>query len=214
MAACCSQARAVFAAETRGCSSSGPSSTASASTRWSARRAGGVQKMVAERKGHLGTRLVVVETAAVASKQRTAGLVVEAAKRVSTGRSYALSSTLNIEEGKEEEVTTLCKGIVAWALEKMVRIKCSLGLVRISSFDSPGLHSDHALGYRIVQKDRQSGIQGFECNVDAFEKNTLHFWEIYESFPTMNDVRASPEHTTFVMDVGSETLVLIRVCFS
>lgn len=127
MAACCSQA--VFAAETtsfavgstRGCSSSGSSSTACASTRWSAKRAGGVQKMVAERKGHLGTRLVVVETAAVASKQRAMGLVVEAAKRISTGRSYALSSTLKIEEGKEEEVTALCKSIVEWALEKKVR---------------------------------------------------------------------------------------------
>ncbi|KAG0576607.1 hypothetical protein KC19_5G093500 [Ceratodon purpureus] len=174
MAACCSQARAVFAAETssispRGCSSSGSSSTASASTRWSGRRVGGVQKMMAERKGHLGTRLTVVETGAVASKQRATGLVIEAAKRISTGRSYALSSTLKIEEGKEEEVTALCKGIVEWALEKM--------------------------------KDRKSGIQGFECNVDAFEKNTFHFWEIYESFPTMNDVRASPEHTKFVMDV-------------
>lgn len=82
-----------------------------------------------------------------------------------------MSSTLKIEEGKEEEVTALCKSIVEWALEK--------------------------------KNDKKSGIQGFECNVDAFEKNTLHFWEIYESFPTMNDVRASPEHTKFVMDVRS-----------
>ena len=53
------------------------------------------------------------------------------------------------------------------------------------------------------QKDRKSGIQGFECNVDPFEKNTFHFWEIYESFTTMNDVRASPEHTQFVVDVSA-----------
>lgn len=54
-----------------------------------------------------------------------------------------------------------------------------------------------------LQKDRKSGIQGFECNVDPFEKNTFHFWEIYESFTTMNDVRASPEHTQFVVDVSA-----------
>lgn len=54
-----------------------------------------------------------------------------------------------------------------------------------------------------MQKDRKSGIQGFECNVDPFEKNTFHFWEIYESFTTMNDVRASPEHTQFVVDVSA-----------
>lgn len=53
----------------------------------------------------------------------------------------------------------------------------------------------------MAQKDRKSGIQNFECNVDTYEKNTLHFWEIYESFTTMNDARASPEHTKFVMDV-------------
>lgn len=166
MTACCSQARAVFAAET---SSYAGATTASSSTRWSVViNAGNVQqKMV--KGGHLGTRLVVVETGLVASKRRATGLVVEAAKRISTGRSYALSSTLKIEEGKEEEVTALCKSVMEWAQEKM--------------------------------KDRKSGIQGFECNVDAFEKNTLHFWEIYESFPTMNDVRASPEHTKFVMDV-------------
>lgn len=55
----------------------------------------------------------------------------------------------------------------------------------------------------MIQQDRKSGMQGFECNVDAFDKNTLHFWEIYESFPCMNDFRASPEHTKFVMDVRS-----------
>ncbi|XP_024376609.1 uncharacterized protein [Physcomitrium patens] len=176
MATCCSQAGAVLAAETsaygagsmRSCSSLGSSCSASAGTRWSGTRAGGVQKMV-ERKGFLGTRLAIVETGAVGSKQKAVGLVVEAAKRISTGRSYALSSTLKFEEGKEEEVTALCKGIVSWAHGKM--------------------------------QDRKSGMQGFECNVDAFDKNTLHFWEIYESFPCMNDFRASPEHTKFVMDV-------------
>lgn len=119
MAACCSQARAVLAAET---TSAVSTTRGSSSTRWSAKRAGGVQKMVAERKGHLGTRLVVVETGSVASKQRATGLVVEAAKRISTGRSYALSSTLKIEEGKEEEVTALCKSIVEWAQEKRVSL--------------------------------------------------------------------------------------------
>ena len=83
--------------------------------------------MVAERKEHLGTRLMVVETGAVACKRNPAGLVVEAAKRVSSGRSYALSCTLKIEEGKEEEVTALCKSIVEWAQEKKVRIRWSLG---------------------------------------------------------------------------------------
>jgi len=153
MAACCSQARAVLAAE-----------TSSSTTRLSASKRCGVKM---GKGGHLGTRLVVVEKA-TGSRVAT-GLVVEAAKRISTGRSYALSSTLKIEEGNEEAVTALCKSIVQWAQEK--------------------------------QKDRKSGIEGFECNVDAFEKNTLHFWEIYESFPTMNDVRASPEHTKFMMDV-------------
>jgi len=122
MAACCSQARAVWAAETSSYAAAAAASTASSSTRWSARRyAGGVQqKMV--KGGHLGTKLVVVETGLVASssKQRTTGLVVEAANRIFTGRSYALSSTLKIEEGKEEEVTALCKSIVSWAQEKMV----------------------------------------------------------------------------------------------
>lgn len=65
----------------------------------------------------------------------------------------------------------------------------------------------------MAQKDRKSGIQGFECNVDAFEKNTLHFWEIYESFPTMNDVRASPEHTKFMMDVRLLTPYLLLLAF-
>ena len=60
-----------------------------------------------------------------------------------------------------------------------------------------------------MQKDRKSGIQGFQCNVNAFENNTLHFWKIYESFPTMNDVRASHEYTKFMMDVCSETPPLI-----
>uniref|UniRef100_A0A7I4F6B0 ABM domain-containing protein n=1 Tax=Physcomitrium patens TaxID=3218 RepID=A0A7I4F6B0_PHYPA len=177
MAGFCVQARAVLAAEkssyvvgsTRGCSSSGSSPASNAGIRWAPKTPGGMQKMMAERKGHLGTRVVLVETAAVVTKQRATGLVVEAAKRISTGRSYALSSTLKIEAGKEEEATALCKSIVEWALEKM--------------------------------NDRRSGIQGFECNVDAFDKNTFHFWEIYESFVAMNDIRASPEHTKFVMDV-------------
>lgn len=69
--------------------------------------------------GHLGTRLVVVEKATAGVRVAT-GLVVEAAKRISTGRSYALSSTLKIEEGNEEEVTALCKSIVQWAQEKQV----------------------------------------------------------------------------------------------
>lgn len=65
----------------------------------------------------------------------------------------------------------------------------------------------------MVQNDRRSGIQGFECNVDAFDKNTFHFWEIYESFVAMNDIRASPEHTKFVMDVCfASLLVLCHSC--
>ncbi|BBN14298.1 hypothetical protein MPTK1_6g10490 [Marchantia polymorpha subsp. ruderalis] len=103
------------------------------------------------------------------SKSVNTGLVVEAAKRVQTGRSYVLSSTLNIEEGKEEEVAALCKDILVWAEEK--------------------------------KNVKGSGITVFECNVDPFEKNVFHFWERYDSFQIMNDIRASPEHTKFLNDV-------------
>jgi hypothetical protein len=53
-------------------------------------------------------------------KYRAGGLVVEAAKRVASGRSYVLSSTLKIQEGNEEEVSSLCKSILQWAVEKQV----------------------------------------------------------------------------------------------
>lgn len=46
------------------------------------------------------------------------GLRVEAAKRVQTGRSYVLTSTLVAEEGKEEQVIELCKGILRWGDSK------------------------------------------------------------------------------------------------
>ncbi|KAL3691364.1 hypothetical protein R1sor_005015 [Riccia sorocarpa] len=97
------------------------------------------------------------------------GFVVEAAKRIQTGRSYVLSSTLHIAEGKEEEVAALCRGILRWAEEK--------------------------------KSAKGSGIAVFECNVDPFEKNVLHFWEQYASFQIMNDTRASPEHTKFINEV-------------
>lgn len=38
------------------------------------------------------------------------------------GRSYVLSFILKIEVGKEEEVIVLCKSIVEWVFEKMVRV--------------------------------------------------------------------------------------------
>ena len=42
----------------------------------------------------------------------------------------------------------------------------------------------------------------FDCNVDAFEPNVIHFWERYQSFTTMNDIRASPEHCGFMNEVS------------
>lgn len=126
MAACCPQSSALLAPETssyastaRACSSSSSSSSVTlGGRRWSGARSSSAMA----RREHLGTRLVVLECGAVASRQRATGLVVEAAKRVSSGRSYALSSTLKIEDGKEEEVTALCKKILEWAHEKRVRM--------------------------------------------------------------------------------------------
>lgn len=53
----------------------------------------------------------------------------------------------------------------------------------------------------LLQEERGSGVKLFECNVDPFEKTTYHFWELYDSFQFMNDVRSSPEHTKFMNDV-------------
>lgn len=47
-------------------------------------------------------------------------LVVEAAKTISTGRSYVLTSTLVATEGKEEAVLALCKEILKWGDERKV----------------------------------------------------------------------------------------------
>lgn len=96
-------------------------------------------------------------------------LTIEAAKKVSSARSYVLTATLVANEGSEEAAMKLCKGILAWAEEK--------------------------------KKDKKSGIISFECSVDAYEKNVFHFWERYESFPTMNDARSSKEHCTFMDQV-------------
>lgn len=46
--------------------------------------------------------------------------MVEVVKRIFIGRSYVLSFILKFEEGKEEEVMVLCKGIVSWVYGKMV----------------------------------------------------------------------------------------------
>lgn len=75
------------------------------------------------RKGHLGTTFVLPECGSVvwSSEGKSGGLVVEAARRVASGRSYVLSSTLKIEEGNEEQVTALCKGVLQWAAEKQVK---------------------------------------------------------------------------------------------
>lgn len=54
----------------------------------------------------------------------------------------------------------------------------------------------------LLQNVKGSGITVFECNVDPFEKNVFHFWERYDSFQIMNDIRASPEHTKFLNDVS------------
>ncbi len=97
------------------------SATASSVRRASSTRGrpggGGFQK-----GSHLGTTTFVVrECRRIAPfKYRAGGLVVEAAKRVASGRSYVLSSTLKIQEGNEEEVSSLCKSILQWAVEKQV----------------------------------------------------------------------------------------------
>eukprot|EP00271_Cylindrocystis_brebissonii_P020994 TRINITY_DN72_c0_g2_i1.p1 TRINITY_DN72_c0_g2~~TRINITY_DN72_c0_g2_i1.p1 ORF type:complete len:323 (+),score=58.97 TRINITY_DN72_c0_g2_i1:13-981(+) len=101
--------------------------------------------------------------------QRHQTLRIEAARKVVTGRSYVLSSTLVAEEGKVEEVMKLCKGILAWADER--------------------------------KKDTKLGVLHFECNTDAFDANVIHFWERYNTFPSMNDTRASPEHCQFMDEV-------------
>ena len=63
----------------------------------------------------------------VVSQQRETGaetakksLLIQAAKKVSTARSYVLTSTLVVKEGNEEAVMKLCKDILAWAEEKKV----------------------------------------------------------------------------------------------
>ena len=60
------------------------------------------------------------------------------------------------------------------------------------------------------QKDKKSGILSFECSVDAYEKNVSHFWERYESFPSMNDARSSKEHCTFMDQVLELSVILIQ----
>ena len=51
-------------------------------------------------------------------------LTIEAAKKVSSSRSYVLTATLVAKEGSEEAAMKLCKGILAWAEEKKVILKC------------------------------------------------------------------------------------------
>ncbi|XP_024518820.1 uncharacterized protein LOC112341984 isoform X1 [Selaginella moellendorffii] len=50
-------------------------------------------------------------------EQCRSGVRIRAAKKVETGRSLVMSSTLVAEEGKEEAVVDLCKGILDWASE-------------------------------------------------------------------------------------------------
>ncbi|CAK9268137.1 unnamed protein product [Sphagnum jensenii] len=98
------------------------SSVRRASSTRGRRGGGGFQK-----GSHLGTTFVVRECRRVAPfKYRAGGLVVEAAKRVASGRSYVLSSTLKIQEGNEEEVSSLCKSILQWAVEKQTDKKSGI----------------------------------------------------------------------------------------
>lgn len=68
----------------------------------------------------------VLASAAAATQQThrpSRGLCVEAAKRVQTGRSLVLNSTLIAEKGKEEEVAKLCKSVMQLAEDKKVRLQ-------------------------------------------------------------------------------------------
>ena len=58
--------------------------------------------------------------ATVARPSRAQPLVIRAAKRVSTGRSLVLSSTLVSVPGKEKEVIALCENLSKWVGESKV----------------------------------------------------------------------------------------------
>lgn len=75
---------------------------------------------LSSRQGTLnGRRLTARHSApALPAARRRHGLAVEAAKRVQTGRSYVLSSTLVADEDKEAEVVELCRSILRWGEEK------------------------------------------------------------------------------------------------
>ncbi|CAM6097032.1 unnamed protein product [Calypogeia fissa] len=135
---------------------------------FASRRIGNV--VIVGQKEHLGRSLRLPERQQQQQYGKAfPGLVVEAAKRVNSGKSFALSSTLVVAEDKLDEAKALCQEILKWGETKT--------------------------------KVRGSGVQIFECNVDPYETSTYHFWELYDSFLVMNDVRSSPEHTKFMNDV-------------
>ena len=54
---------------------------------------------------------------------------IDAAKRVTKGRNYVLSSTLVVQEGKQDAVNALCKNILEWAAVRKVRRFLPLTLI-------------------------------------------------------------------------------------
>lgn len=54
-------------------------------------------------------------------------------------------------------------------------------------------------------QDRSSGIQEFNCMVDGWEENVVHFWERYESNVSLGRHNTTPEVENFMRKVGVYT---------
>jgi quinol monooxygenase YgiN len=51
-------------------------------------------------------------------------------------------------------------------------------------------------------KERSNGIQEFNCMVDGWQDNVVHFWERYDSNVMLGRHNTTPEVETFMNKVG------------
>jgi hypothetical protein len=160
------------------------SATASSVRRASSTRGRGGGGGGFQKGSHLGTTTFVVrECRRVAPfKYRAGGLVVEAAKRVASGRSYVLSSTLKIQEGNEEEVSSLCKSILQWAVEKQVWWTISPAVFQLAA-ESLQMHTVPLL--LDTFKHWCGTCVAHVCVVVLYEQNWAKTYELVESLKTL-----------------------------
>lgn len=63
-------------------------------------------------------------------------------------------------------------------------------------------------------KERSSGIQEFNCMVDGWEDNVVHFWERYESNVALGRHNTTPEVETFMKNVSEGALSALCTALS